>query len=66
MKRRETNAKVYHRAEAKRITGELESLGPEFADDGIVKTILRKRIAQEEELAVEVQPVKAKKKARKK
>jgi hypothetical protein len=45
----------YHLSEAKRIGMELHSLGCEFAEDGIVRTVLRARIAAEEELAEVVQ-----------
>lgn len=37
----------YHLREAIRIKRELDGLGPEFAEDGIIKTILRERIAME-------------------
>lgn len=33
--------------ESGRIQAELDELGDEFAEDGVVKTILRKRVAQE-------------------
>lgn len=49
----ETARRAYHAAEAVRIAKEVESLGPEFADDGIVCTILRERIAEEVRLATE-------------
>lgn len=39
--------KNYHQQEAKRIQKELDNLGPEFAEDGIVRTVLRSRIEQE-------------------
>jgi len=39
--------KRYHAAEAARIAGELDNLGPGYADDGIVRTILRRRVEQE-------------------
>lgn len=42
---------AYHLSESKRIQGELDRLGPEFTEDGIVKTILRDRVTQEKELA---------------
>jgi len=35
--------------ESERIRKELERLGPEYPEDGIVRTILRSRIGQEEE-----------------
>lgn len=44
---------AYHAAEAKRIQGELDSLGDQFADDGIVKWVLRRRIEQEKKRAGE-------------
>jgi len=34
----------YHQQEAIRIKGVLDSLGSEFEEDGIVKTVLRNRI----------------------
>lgn len=36
-----------HAVEAVRIQGELDALDDSFADDGVVKTVLRARIAQE-------------------
>ena len=44
-------SKEYHAAEAARIAGELAGLGPDYDGDGIVKTVLRERIEQEELLA---------------
>jgi len=41
----------YHQKEADRIQKELDNLGPEFAEDGIVKIVLRDRIVQEKERA---------------
>lgn len=41
----------YHQKEVEHIQNELNNLGPEFAEDGIVKTVLRDRIVQEEERA---------------
>ena len=41
----------YHRKEATRIQGELTNLGAGFAEDGIVKWVLRGRIKDEIELA---------------
>lgn len=41
------------RAEARRIQGELDSLGPEFSEDGIVRTVLRERILQEKNVGEE-------------
>lgn len=38
---------AHHRAEAERIQRELDVLGPEFAEDGIVRWVLRERIEQE-------------------
>jgi hypothetical protein len=40
-----------HAKEAQRIQKELDSLGDEFLDDGIVKTVLRLRIEQEKQRA---------------
>jgi len=40
-----------HRAEAERIVAELVALGPEFAEDGIVRRVLRERIEEERKLA---------------
>ena len=34
--------------ESARIQAEYDMLGPEFSDDGIVRTVLRQRIAQEQ------------------
>jgi hypothetical protein len=42
---------TYHQTEADRIQRELDELGPEFAEDGIVRMVLRNRIAQERRLA---------------
>jgi len=39
----------YHQQEAERVQKELDSLSSEFAEDGIVKTVLRDRIAWEKE-----------------
>ena len=38
---------AYHEAEAERIQGELEALGDGYADDGVVRTLLRARVQQE-------------------
>lgn len=38
----------YHEREAKRIQNELDELSPEFANLGIVRAILRRRITQEQ------------------
>lgn len=42
-----------HEKEARRIIDELDSLGADYADDGIVKTVLRQRIAQEWQETIE-------------
>jgi len=39
----------YHRNEAIRIEVELNNLGVEFAGDGMVRTVLRRRLASERE-----------------
>lgn len=39
--------KCHHRREAERIQREGKSLAFEFDDDGVVKTVLRKRVKQE-------------------
>lgn len=41
----------YHQAEALRIRGELNNLGPGFARGGVVMTLLRARISQEQDRA---------------
>lgn len=45
----------YHERESKRIQSELNKLGPEFSDKGIVRTILQRRIAQEQYRAKQLQ-----------
>lgn len=45
------NQKIYHAQEAVRIKNELDNLGPEFAPDGIVRTVLQNRIEQEKSKA---------------
>ncbi len=40
--------RAYHAKEANRIKGELNDLGTEFAPDGIVRTVLRARVEQEQ------------------
>jgi len=42
---------AYHLAEAERIQAVLDGLGPEFAEDGIVKWVLTERVKQERERA---------------
>ncbi len=44
-----SEAREYHKQEADHIQKELDNLGPEFAEDGIVKTVLRDRIVQEKQ-----------------
>ena len=39
--------KIYHKMEAIRIEKELDNLSDNFAENGIVKTVLRARILQE-------------------
>jgi len=46
------NSEQYHRSEAIRIQDELDSLPPSFAQNGIVKTILRDRVADEKKRAL--------------
>ena len=43
---RETS-KEYHADAAVRIAEELDNLGPGFAEDGVVRTVLRQRVEQE-------------------
>jgi hypothetical protein len=45
---------AYHAAEATRIQGELDRLGPEFPEDSAVRVILRERIADEQARGVEL------------
>lgn len=47
---RETS-REYHAAEAVRIAGELDNLGPGYAEDGVVRTVLRQRVEQEKHQA---------------
>ena len=42
-------AQAYHSAEARRILADLDGLGTEFAEDGIVRTVLADRAQQETE-----------------
>ena len=42
-------ARDYHAGEARRILSELDGLGDGFAEDGVVKTVLRDRISHEKE-----------------
>lgn len=42
-----------HRQEAARIQSELDGLGPGFAEDGVVRTVLRARVEQEKARAEE-------------
>lgn len=42
---------AYHRNQATLIAAELDRLGSEFAEDGIVKTVLRERVVQEDQLS---------------
>ena len=39
--------RAHHAAEAIRIAGELDNLGPGYAEDGIIRTVLRARVKQE-------------------
>jgi len=39
--------RAYHAAEAIRIAAELAGLAPGFAEDGIIRTVLRARVKQE-------------------
>lgn len=51
-KRRDVaECKAYHADAAVRIAGELDGLGTEFAEDGIVRMVLRERVEQEKECA---------------
>ena len=43
--------KQWHHQEAVRIKDVLSNVGSEFADDGIVKTVLRQRVEQEQSRA---------------
>jgi len=43
----------YHAQEAIRIQAELDDLGAEFAEDGLVRIVLRRRIAQEQRKAAQ-------------
>ena len=43
----------YHQQEAIRIQKELDDLGPGFAEDSIIRTVLRNRIKQEKQKAIE-------------
>lgn len=43
------SSKVYHSSEEVRIQVELDSLGSKFSEDGIVRTILSKRVKQEKD-----------------
>jgi len=47
------DGRAYHAAEAGRIAGELASLGPGYAEDGVVRTVLRRRVEQERRRARE-------------
>ena len=49
-------ARNHHQQEADRIQEELDKLGTEFAEDGIIKTVLRERITQEKQLANRYRP----------
>ena len=42
-----------HYKEADRIQNEIDNLGPEFAQDGIVRTILNRRVNQEKTRGLE-------------
>lgn len=43
--------RTYHGAESGRIQAELDNLQGDFAEDGIVRTVLRDRISQERPLS---------------
>ena len=47
--------KAYHLGEAKRIQGEMNNLGDEFAPNGIVRTVLHDRVEQEKQRAEEIE-----------
>ena len=45
--KKQAEKREYHYSEARRIRQELDNLGPGFAKSGIVRTVLKERIAQE-------------------